>query len=318
MAAQAILITVDDRVRLISAALAATSWPEREQTAQRFRAHAHARATARQMAPWRDHPAVRTLDALLSQGVLLRDIYTLVFALAGSDPADGAWPDWLPPGWLDDLRDLQEAAALHAWWDEHHPAWTLACEQATQALDGIHLAAFFEPFFGPSIPSPALMPNICYPCLIPLGISAAHAAIALVPPRIAWGDGEPWPFHEDRAYLLRAAVTAFGQVLLESHLAGHRSNGAESDPDGPAAPPVEAFLSGAVALALEQILGAAEARAYLLVEARTNGARVLPRVVEALKDYLAAHAAGQYPHFASYLPVFAAHVRAGQERFSHT
>lgn len=318
MAAQAILITVDDRARLISAALAATSWPEREQATQRFRAHMHARATARQMAPWRDHPAVRTLDALLSQGVPLRDIYTLVFALADSDPSDGTLPDWLPPGWPDALRDLQEAAALHAWWDEHRATWTLACEQAAQALDGIHLAAFFEPFFGAPIPPLALMPNICYPCLMPLGISASHAAIALVPPRIAWGDGEPWPFHEDRAYLLRAAVTAFGQVLLESHLAGHRSHEAESDGDGQADPLADMFLSGAVALALEQLLGAAEAHAYLLVEARTNGARVLPHVVEALKGYLAAHAAGQYLHFAPYLPVFAAHVRAGQERFSHT
>lgn len=270
------------------------------------------------MAPWRDHPAVRTLDAVLSQGVPLRDIYALVFVPEGIERSGGALPAWLPPGWPDDLRDLREAAALHAWWGEHHAAWMLACEQAAQALDGINLAAFLEPFFGPSVPPLALMPNICYRCLIPLGIPAGHAVIALVPPRVAWGDGEPWPFHEDRAYLLRAAVTAFGQVLLEPHLSGHRSNTSEDARDGLADPVVDAFLGGVVALALEQMLGAAEARAYLLVEARTNGARMLPHVVEALKGYLAAHAAGQYPHFASYLPAFAAYVRAGQERFSHT
>ena len=61
-------VVIDNRVRLMSALLAATSWPDDEQTRKPHGTHAHARGTRKLLQVYDKHPAVLIMQALLDRG----------------------------------------------------------------------------------------------------------------------------------------------------------------------------------------------------------------------------------------------------------
>ncbi len=325
MTSRTLQILIDDRARLMSTVLSVTHWPEVEQARKRHRAHVHARNTTRRVMSQSTHPAVHTLQSLLDQNTPLEAIYTYALNLSWPGLIPQAALPWAPLHWNEQLKDFYEQAALAGWWDEEKESWQKAFEQINKVMGTANLYDFFKPFTGPVTEQLMLMPNISYPSDQEVGVRLEGALFCLIPPRIAWGDNEPWPFDEDAAHVFRGMVTEFGRLLMVSYL---RQKAAEVAPLTSTPLPVSKpfreahptwgdqftglFVAGAVAIFLEQTLGAKEAEAYILMENRLHGLTILPGVVSVLKRYLSEYNDGRYQQFSEYLPNFPKHLRVAK------
>lgn len=322
MTSRTLQVLIDDRARLMSAVLAATDWPDGEQTRQRHRAHVHARRTARRVAAQADHPAVRTLQTLLDQRTPLEAIYTYALSLSWPDLTTKAASLWVPLHWNEQLGDFYLQTGLEAWWREELEAWQRAFEQTQKVIASVDFYRFFEAFVGEVAEQFILMPTISYPSDGEIGVRLAGQLFCIIPPRIAWGDNEPWPFDEDKAHIFRGALSEYGRLLMVSYL---RQKAEEIAPVTRTALPVGKafadshptwsdqftglFVAGAVAIFLEQTIGPKEAQAYILMEHRVHGLTNLPGVVSVLKRYLKEREEGRYEQLSDYLPNFAKHLR---------
>ncbi len=325
MSAQPVLVTVDNRARLMSAVLSVTDWPAREQARKRHRAHAHARATAKWVQKLAKHPAAHALQTLLDQNTPLQAVYTYALHLSWPELRLEAVLPWAPPYWDEQLHDFYLQAELEALWQEEEAAWARAQEELHNVIDGVDFRRFLEPFFGAVSERFVLMPNISYPSDTEVGVRLEDTLFCLIPPRIAWGDNEPWPFDDDAAHILRGALAQYAQLLITAYL---RLNAAALAPTTTTPLPVSnafrhtyptwsdqftaLFVGAAVALFLEETFGPQEARAYLLMEKRTNGLDILPSVVSVLKRYLQERAEARYSQLVDFLPLFGKHLRVAQ------
>ncbi len=308
MARTQIKIVVDDRVRLLSAVLAVTSWPANEQTVHRHRAHLHARQTAEWVKSCGNHAAVRQMEALLAQGYTLDDLYGYALDLTypGLEPR-GTYPVAFD-GWNAALRDFANTADLAAWWATNEVPWQTACEQAEQIIGQAPVVALLDAFCGTVPEYLCFMPNVSYPSEKQIGVLSENTLLCVVPPPVAWGDNEPWPFDDDAVYVLRCAFSEYARVLMTRYVRGARTD--EGLPVVWDEALLQLFVAGAVAVFLEQAVSPRESGAYVLMERRVNGLAALPEVVEQLKLYLAAREAGNYRHFLDYLPQFSSFVES--------
>lgn len=308
MARAQIEIVVDDRVRLLSAALAATGWPLDEQAVHRHRAHLHARQTAEWVKPYAHHPAVRQVEILLAQGIALDDLYRYALGLTvpGLEPP-GAYPAAFD-GWNAALLDFATVSDLPTWWAANDAAWQAAREQAEQVIGRTPVAALLDAFCGTVPERLCFMPNVSYPSEKQIGVLAGDTLLCVVPPPVAWGDNEPWPFDDDAVYVLRCAFSEYARVLMTGYVRAAKTEaGAQVVWDESL---LRLFVAGAVAVFLEQAVSPRESGAYVLMERRVNGLTALPDVVEQLKLYLAAREAGHCRHFLDYLPHFSTFVES--------
>ena len=173
------------------------------------------------------------------------------------------------------------------------------------------------------------MPNISYPSDCEVGIRLDGELFCVVPPRIAWGDNEPWPFDEDPAHIFRGMLSVYGRLLMVSYL---RQKAAEVAPLASKPLPVEdsfkethptwsdqfteLFVSGAVAIFLEKTINPQEAKAYILMENKVHGVTILPSVVSVLKRYLSEHNEGRFAQLSDFLPTFGKHLRVAKRVIS--
>lgn len=317
MTVQPITITIDNRVRLISAVLAATDWPDREQDRKRHRAHVHARYTGKCVEEFVDHPAVQTLQSLLDYGTPLDAIYAFALSLSWPELQPLARSNRIPVQWADELRDFLVSSDLEAVWEESEDAWTLAHDEIGKVLQDIDFHSFFAPFVGEIREDLIVMPNVSYPTDVEVGIRHDGQLFCLIPPRIAWGDNEPWPFDEDHAHIVRGAISQYARLLMEMYL---RQNAVTIAPATSTPLPVNdnfraryptwgdqftaLFVSAAVAIFLEQTFGKPEAEAYILMENKLNGLKLLPSVVNVLQRYQEEYDQGTYSELAEYMPNF--------------
>ncbi len=325
---ETITVRIDDRIRLFSALLAASSWPEDEQERKLHGTHAHARGTRRLVQGQDRHPAVLVLQALLDRGLPLDDIfgYALRLGWPGLESADG--PEWAPPTWPRHLLHFYRLTGLDGWWSAETAAWERAGREVEEVMQGARLREFLRPFVGAFDDDLVLIPNLSYPTDTELGVAAPGALVCILPPRLAWGDNPPWPFADDPAYVLRAALMQYSRLLLARLLRMEPAASAEAArhrlPVSPAFagryPTWEAqFLAlvgmGLVAIYLEDYVSPAEAEAFLLLARKADGLDVLPRVADVLRQYAAGVETGLYRDFADYLPHFAIRLRvAGRLR----
>ncbi|WP_119072400.1 hypothetical protein [Aggregatilinea lenta] len=308
MARAQIEIVVDNGVRLLSAALAASNWPEEEQAVHRHRAHLHARQTSDRVKPYAGHLAVRQLEALMAKGYTLDDLYG--YALDLTDPGlepRGTYPVAFD-GWNAALRDFAEAADLPSWWAENEAPWQAACEQAGQIIGRAPVVALLDAFCGTVPERLCFMPNVSYPSEKQICVLSGDTLLCVVPPPVAWGDNEPWPFDDDAVYVLRCAFAEYARVLMLRYVREAQSNGELAVAWDETL--LRLFVAGAVAVFLEQAVSPRESGAYVLMERRVNGLIALPEAVEQLKLYLAAREAGHSRHFLEYLPQFSAFVES--------
>ncbi len=303
-----ILIQLDDRVRAVSAVLAATEYPAQAQARKPHGTHAHARATRRQLSEFSSHPAARAVQALLDNGAPLESIFAL--ALTGEDAAFEAA-----------LSDFYAAASLPAWWAAEE-GWNKSLQDVAKVFSGVQLQPFLQPYVGEIDQRLVFIPNICYPTNQELGLRVGGDLVLVVPPRLAWGDSPPWPYDEDPAHVYRAALAGYGRLLMTDYLNAHPE--AAADAAQKPLPVSEAFkalhptwedqfitlfVGGLVAIYLQDYVSPAEANAYVLMERKLNSLEVLPGVISIFRRYLGERQTGHYSGIVDLLPHFAKQLK---------
>ncbi len=313
-------VKLDDRVRLMSAALAATRYPEQAQSRRPHGTHAHARATRKHLTAYADHQAIRALQNLLDQGAPLEAIFTLALVLR--DGKIDKPPRWMPPDWDDQLRRFQAAADLAQWWQEEEVAWQKALTDATKMFAPVNFKPFLQPFLGEITERLIFIPNISYPTDQELGLRLGGDLVCIAPPRLAWGDSPPWPYDEDPAHIYRSALTQYGRLLMVNFLRAHADQIAEvAETPLPITDQFKAlyptwaeqfanlFVAGAVAIYLEDHVSQAEANAYVLMERKVHGLEMLPGVISVFRRYTTELESGRYTGLIDLLPNFSKQLR---------
>lgn len=323
---QDVTVRTDDRIRLASAALALTDWPDKAQEQQPHGTHAHSRATRKFLEPLRGHEAVRGFQALLDQGAPLEAMFALVMQMRWPGLEIEALPAWAPPRWNDHLRDFYQRSGLEQWWkdEEHH--WRSSVLEAQKMFRSVSLKPFLAPFVGQVVEALVFSPNISFPTNREVGIRVGNELVCIAPPRLAWGDSPPWPFDEDVAHIYRAALTQYGRLLMLAFLRTH------ADALAPvAATPLPVsdqfraqfpswqeqftnlFVSAAVAIFLEEHVSKTEAKAYVLMERKTKGMHILPGMISVLRRYLNERSSGRYHDLMDFMPVFPKALRVANK-----
>lgn len=325
----AVTITLDDRLRLMATALAATSFPEVAQQRRRHHAHAHARATIKYMHEngYRTHPAIQTLQGLLDQNTPLEALFTLMMFFDPTTFDIAHPPRWMPAGWNRQLKDFCETCKLHDYWVNNRTPWENAEAQAQKVFASVHFKEFLLPFLGEIQEDLLFMPNICYPADDEIGIRVANQLIAIIPPPQAWGDSPPWAYDEETMlqHSYRAALAAYGRLLLTAYL---RTNAEKVQEAAKKELPVTdqfkalhpewedqfigLFIAAAVAMYMEDYVSEAEAKAYLVMEKKARGMTILPATISVLRRYLQERG-NRYESLADFLNVFPSQLRVAKK-----
>ncbi len=322
---QSVEVRIDDRVRLLSAVLAATRWPENEQARKPHGTHAHARGTRRHLSGFAEHPAIQTLQFLLEKGAPLEALYTYIMGLSWPGLEVQKAPPWVPANWNKQIWHLYEVSDLSAWWEEERFDWSEAKSTSQTVLQIVDFHKFLETFIGPVAEHLVFMPNISYPTDTEVGIRAGPELVCIAPPRIAWGDNPPWPYDEDPAHVYRAALTQYGRLLFLSYLSRYPNavekvsqNKLPINEQFASKYPtfnerfVALFMVGAVSVFLEQEVSKQEAKAYVLMQTKVEGLEVLPGMVSVLQRYLDGREDGRWSELIEYLPHFNKHLRVAK------
>lgn len=321
MSERTLLVRIDDRVRLMSAILAATNFPQTET----YHPHQHAKFTQKHVAEYSHHPAVTGAQVLLDQGAPLEALYTYVLKLTWPGLAANQAPRWVPPRWNEHIKNFYEQTKLSEWWQQAKTDWDKAYQEANLVLNPVDFYTFLKPFVGQVVEQLVFMPNLLYPIGRTIGVRIGGEILVICPPRTAWGDSPPWPFTEDHGYVFTMAMTEYARLLILSYL---RQHAAEVAPVAQKPLPLgddfrerfpnwgdqftEVVVSGLVALFLEESIGKHEAKAYVLMQRRANGLAIVPGVVSVLRRYLNDFNNDKYDSFIKYLPNFPAHLRVAK------
>lgn len=327
-----ITVVVDDRIRLLSAALSGTTFPVQAQARKRHHAHAHARSTTKYLMDngHVTHPAVQSLQKMLDAQVPLEALYTLVMTWAWPGLTKSVMPKWVPPDWDRQLWGFYETARLQTFWKTHRMVWETAEAQAQRVFATSHFYEFLQPFVGDIPEELAFMPNISYPADHEIGVRAGNQILVVTPPPLAWGDSPPWPYDEETMVMhsLRAALSQYGRLLLKRYLRANAEQVAEaSQKELPISETMKAtyrtwedqfialFIAAAVAIYLEDYVSPYEAKAYILMEKKTRGMTILPGTVSVLRRYMQEY--GQkYQTLADFLSVFPIQLRVAKRMVS--
>lgn len=315
-------VCLDDRVRLLSALLTATTYPAQEYARRAHGTHRYARALQKHVQTWAGHTAVSIVQKLLDQGAPLDALFALAWALHPTTYQVAQPPRWMPSRFPEALRAFASEAGLNDWWaqPEHTSDWEESTGAVARLFKAVQMKALFEPFvgdIGTVIDQFVLMPNIGYPTDQEPAFKSGRDLVVVVPPRVAWGDNPPWPFDEDPAHVYRAAITGYGRILIGAYLRERPDLIAEVSKspltvgDGfkqlyPSwAEQFTMLLCAALtAIYLEDTMGAREANAYALVERKTRGLAELPAAISVLRHYRQDKARGKHQAFDEFLPHF--------------
>jgi len=324
-----ISVKIDDRIRLMSVVLSATDYPMQAQARKKHHPHAHARGCAKMLhdKDMTKHPAVVALQALLDDNVSLKEIYTLIMMCDWPQLTIEQLPKWVPPRWNEHLWDFYKEANLEQYWKDSQSDWDNAVEQLTNVGKNVRFKEFLAQFVGEIEEDFIFMPNICYPANEEIGVRTNNnQLITIVPPPLAWGDSPPWPFDEETmlTHSYRAGLTEYGRLLLETYLKQYADKVAEASQKSM---PVDdkfkdlhktwedqftsLFVTGAVAIYLEDYVHKAEAKAYILMEKKARGMTIVPGVVSVLRRYLQERGK-KFENLADFLTVFPSQLRVAK------
>ncbi len=322
-----VTVRLDDRVRLLSAILAATNYPDKSQERRKHGTHAHARATRKWLAEFTSHPAVHAAQVLLDQGMPLNAIFN--YALRLSFPAlsaDMPQPRWIPPRWHEHLLHFYEQTRLAEWWETESAQWQATVRHLREAFASVDLHTFLEPFVGQVVESLTFMPNICYPSDQTLGLHVGGELVVIMPPPIAWGDSPPWPYKDDPALAYRSALAEYGALLMGAYLQQHAETvAAISDRPLPIVDEKYAalhptwhgqfigiFIASITALFLEDSVSALEAKSFTQYMQKVEHLTALPTAVGVMRRYLEDYRSGRYVNFADFLPKLPSLLKVGK------
>ena len=322
MAKRNILVRIDNRTRLMSAVLAASTYPDKSQERQKHGTPLHARGTRKAVIEFNHHPAVASLQVLLDKQMPLNAIFSYAGRLSWPELNGDEPPRWVPPRWNEHLKHFYEITNLAKWWADEDEAWQMTVGHLNDIFEKIDFYIFLEPFFGIIPETFVFMPNISYPTDVNVNYRVGGELVALLPPRKAWGDSAPWPYDNDPVYMYQETLKAYEELLLQAAL---RQNAATvailsekpiaiSDKFTARHPTWPEQLTGlftaaSTAIFLEQATHPLEAKAYIQMQQKVEDIPILPDVIRLLKRYLEDHKVGKYTDFADFMPVFAKNLR---------
>ena len=323
-----LLIRVDDRVRLLSTALAATGYPQMAQEQKRHHPHAHARATLKMLHEngLDSHPAVLVLQAMLDEERPLEDLYAAMLDMPWPGLQMNSTPDWMPSVWPEQLWEFYQQAQIHEWWQSAQSVWSAAVSQCVNVFQKMQIGSFLRPFLGEIVDEFYFMPNLVFPAHREISLRNQQRLIAIVPPPQAWGESPPWPYDEESMLIhaYRAALRSYTGILLREYLAQHRppvedaskkelpvSNAFKAIYPTWEQQFIELFITAAVAIYLEDHVAKIEAQSYMLMEKRTRDMTILPGTISVLRRYLQEYGK-KYQTLADFLYVFPAQLRVAK------
>ena len=220
MSDKKVQVRIDNRVRLMSAVLAATNFPSTEQ----YQPHNHARMTMRHVMEYAHHPAVKGAQVLLDQGAPLEALYTYALKLSWPELEAVQSPRWVPPKWDQQLRNFYETTDLADIWNNADVDWEKARSESAEILERVSFYDFLRPFVGQVVEQLVFMPNISYPVGRSIGVRIGGEILTICPPRHAWGDSAPWPMSEDPGHILSTTLADYARLLMLSYLRQHAAD----------------------------------------------------------------------------------------------
>ena len=272
-------VSIDNRVRLAAAVLAAGRWPDHEQAQAPHAVHTHAKMTRQYVSDFADHPAANTLNALLESNQLnLDDLFAAVLRSSWPllEPAE-TLPDAYTDGeFLDQLSDFYTDSAVAAFfWSDHKAVWEEAAQDLEKIFANSKFPAFLDKLLGrPLARSIVVVPNLSYPTLQSVAVSTTNTLYLILPPPCAYGESPPWPYREDPGWVIAQSCYALTAVLLADTL-----QGLDSDQQ-------ELLRHAAVTLCLEEMVNEQESLSYLVRSKKQHNLPNLPATVEKMRTYL--------------------------------
>jgi hypothetical protein len=273
-----ISVTIDDRVRLVAAVLAAGSWPAREQALEPHAVHPQAKLTRGYVSDFPDHPAVVATDRALDDGVPVDSLFATALR--------SRWPTFeplqvLPNGfdaerWLSQLADFYTDSAIAAFfWADHKATWHEAKQGLDRIFDTDTLSVLLAQLTGRPAPQDlVIVPNLVYPALCSIVAAAGETLYLIMPPPRAVGESPPWSYGEDRGWVLAESCRALATFAL-------------SDTAPELSPDRRRLLTHAtVTLFLETAADEAEALAYLTRVKKQSHLAPLGSAVDVLRNFL--------------------------------
>ncbi len=324
-----VTIRLDDSIRLVSAVLSLTDYPDKVQAAQPHGSHAHARLLRRYLKPHENHEAVKGMQALLDNGAPLEAMFTLVAHLPFPSLQIASLPRWVPPNWNTHLADFYEVSGLSKWWTEEDTPWAAAVEQCERMFEDVTFKPFLSQFLGDITDDLVFMPNIGYPSNREIGMRIhSKELVAVCSPRLAWGDSPPWPFDEDQSYIQRVALSQYLKLIVVPYLRANAEKVGEAaanelpvDDKFRAQYPtwgeqfVNIFMMAAIAIYLEE-LDTREGRAYIQNKVKIDGVKILPGAVSVFKRYLQERETGKFNELADFMLVFPKQLKVAKRIMS--
>ncbi|NWF70524.1 MAG: hypothetical protein HXY40_15660 [Chloroflexi bacterium] len=320
-------VRIEDRIRLMSAVLAATDWPDKAQERKPHGTHAHARLTRKYLAEFRSHEAVRAVQGLLDNGnTPLEALFALSLFLKWPDLTLENAPKWVPPQWDTHLRDFFHRSNLAKFWQDEHEVWDKSLKECRKMLAETHLKDFLKPFLGEITENLVFVPNISYPTDHEIGLRFGQELIVITPPWLAWGESPPWPFDENVAHIFGTIINQFSRHILVGQLRANAEKVAEVADANPLPLPdhfkvthptwAEQFTAlfglATTAMYLQDYISKREADSYLTIERKMHKLDILPGMISVLRRYVQELENGRYKTIIDFLPVFPKQLRVAK------
>ncbi|MCA9916675.1 MAG: hypothetical protein KC445_01930 [Anaerolineales bacterium] len=271
-------IAIDEKMRLVTAVLAASDWPVEEQRQLTHAVHPHAKQVRHLVQPFASHPAVNGANEALLNGVDLADLFSAALRCN--------WPDFTPQealphvlkikDWVQTLADFATKTAVATeFWPQHTAVWQDAQSALEQIFSQGDLLAALGQLGDLVDTAVSLMPNLIFPMLSPVVATREGALTLLLPPPKAVGESPPWPFDEDPGWVVATVAEQLVPYLLPGTLVA-------SDPD-------QQFMAKRLAAAhcLAALVDDFEAQAYLLRAKKEYDLPQLPALFAQLQEEVA-------------------------------
>ncbi len=272
-------ILIDDRARLVTAVLAASRWPQIEQSQLAHAVHPHAKQTQQFGRRLADHAAVKAVNKALAQGISPAHLFSTALRanwgsfiprepLPISDNFDAA-------GWLKRLPDFGEKSGLAVFWAAHQSLWEEGASELRAIFHKSTLGRFLAHLRRQSLEQHInLMPNVVYPALQPVLAETAENVYLLLPPPKAVGESRPWSYDEDPGWVLARACQTLMDHFLADILAQFNTG------------QQQLLKYAATTLYLEEAIDETEATGYLLRTRKQYDLPRLPLAVHELRHWL--------------------------------
>ncbi|MGJ3237200.1 MAG: hypothetical protein ACFE0Q_00695 [Anaerolineae bacterium] len=324
-------IMLDDRLRLIAMALAATDFPQKAQAQKRHHAHAHARAAIKHLQDraMNQHPAIVTLQDMLDQGVPVEALFTLAMFFQWPQLTAPTLPDWVPAGWNEQLWDFYQQSEAGLFWQAADKSWQNANAESERVFtDKVFFKDLLAEFVGEVQEEMIFAPNLLWPADREIGIRVENQLISIVPPPLAWGESPPWPYDEETRlaeHTYPMALSQYARLLMLNYLRSHADQlGDATEKDLPISDELKAqyptwedqflllFKSAVVAIYLEDYINETEAKGFMMMEKRIRKMTELPGTVSVLRRFLQ-EKGNRYNTFAEFLSVFPTQLRVAKK-----